>query len=116
VNRVCLQGLDRYDEASDFASVAVTASAGATPEHGCDHRREGDGHGGQGAEAAAWRTPSGLVVTPCNVGQQLFDVVTVTSAAMGVASLSSASSAAAGNTRVRRGRGRFDSILELGVL
>lgn len=116
-NWVRVQGPDRYAEAFDRASVDAsgprlqqirnldaTTDAKATAMSAAALRR------------AQWETPMGRLVAPCNVGQQLFDVVSVTSEPHSVDG-QAYRVIGCGWEYERGGREpRFDSILDLGGL
>ncbi|MEX0784230.1 MAG: hypothetical protein WD557_16440 [Dehalococcoidia bacterium] len=116
-NWVRVQGPDRYAEAFDAASVAAhgprlaqvrnldaTTDAKATAMAAGALRR------------AQWSTPMGRLVAPCNVGQQLFDVVTVTSETHGIDARDFRVIGCAWEYERGSGTPRFDSNLELGGL
>ncbi len=117
VNWVRVQGPDRYAEASEAEGVAAhgprlqqirnldaTTDAKATAMAGAALRR------------VQWSTPMGRLVAPCNVGQQLFDVVTVTSEPHGVEARDLRVIGCGWEYERGSGTSRFDSILELGGL
>jgi hypothetical protein len=113
-----VQGPDRYAEAVDAASVAAHGpSLGLLRNLDATTNAKASAMSAAALRRARWATPMGRLAAPCNVGQQLFDVVTVTSEAHG---LDGAGFRVIGCAwEYERGSGReprFDSILELGGL
>jgi hypothetical protein len=116
-NWVRLQGPDRYAEAFHPASVATH---GPRLEQLRNLNATTDAKATAMAEAAlrraTWGTPMGRLVAPCNAGQQLFDVVTVTSEAHGLDERDFRVIGCGWDYERGAGTPRLDSILELGGL
>ncbi len=113
-NWIRLTGPDRYADAHDFASLALDGprlrllrNLDATTD------TKASGAAANALRRDAVAEPAGRMVAPFHCGQQLYDVITVTCAPLGLEA--SVARVVAVELDYRRGA-RFDSILTLGGL